>query len=126
MTSETSHKILLVEDDSSIASLLNEYLVGEGFEVILGIDGEQGLELAISEKPDLILLDVMMPKKDGLTMLKELRETEEGKTVPVIMLTNQNSIEEINKALVNGVHDYFVKADWDTKSLLSSIHQHLA
>lgn len=119
------HKILIVEDDPSISGLLSEYLVGEGFNVIVAQDGDKGLGMAISDKPDLILLDIMMPKKDGLSMLKELRTTEEGKTVPVIMLTNEKSIEEINQALESGVHDYFIKADWDVKTLLASIRKQL-
>lgn len=119
------YKILVVEDDLSISGLLSEYLTDEGFNVIVAQDGDQGLEMAISEKPDLILLDIMMPKKDGLTVLKELRSTEEGKTVPVIMLTNEKSIEEVNQALKSGVHDYFIKADWDVKTLLASIRRQL-
>lgn len=119
------YKILVVEDDLSISGLLSEYLTDEGFNVIVAQDGDQGLEMAISEKPDLILLDIMMPKKDGLTVLKELRSTEEGKTVPVIMLTNEKSIEEVNQALESGVHDYFIKADWDVKTLLASIRRQL-
>lgn len=119
------YKILVVEDDLSISGLLSEYLTDEGFNVIVAQDGDQGLEMAISEKPDLILLDIMMPKKDGLTVLKELRVTEEGKTVPVIMLTNEKSIEEVNQALESGVHDYFIKADWDVKTLLASIRRQL-
>lgn len=119
------YKILLVEDDSSISGLLREYLVGEGFNVIVARDGDQGLEMAVSEKPDVILLDIMMPKKDGLAVLKELRATEEGKAMPVIMLTNEKSIEDVNQALESGVHDYFIKADWDVKTLLASIRRHL-
>lgn len=119
------YKILIVEDDPSISGLLSEYLMDEGFNVTVAQDGDQGFEMAISEKPDIILLDIMMPKKDGLTVLKELRATEEGKSIPVIMLTNQKSIEEINQALESGVHDYFIKADWDVKTLLASIRKQL-
>jgi DNA-binding response OmpR family regulator len=120
------YKLLIVEDDPSISSLLGEYLADEGFNVVVAHDGEQGLEMAASERPHLILLDVMMPKKDGLTVLKELRMTKTGKDIPVIMLTNQQSIEEVNQALASGVHDYFIKANWDTQALLKSIYKHLS
>lgn len=120
------YKILIVEDDPSISSLLGEYLTDEGFNVVVAHDGEEGLEMAATERPDIVLLDVMMPKKDGLTVLKELRTTATGKNVPVIMLTNQQSIEEVNQALESGVHDYFIKANWDTQALLKSIRKHLS
>lgn len=123
--SKKVYKILITEDDTSISSVLGEHLVNEGFDIVIAANGEQGLEMVRSQKPDLIVLDVKMPKMDGLTMLKKLRSTEIGKTLPVIMLTNQKDVEEINEALKYGVHDYFIKADWDMKALLESIRKNL-
>jgi len=81
-------KILFVEDEPNLQKAIGEVLKQEGFEILAALDGEQGLNLAKKEKPDLILLDLILPKKDGFEVLKELKESEEMKDIPVIVLTN--------------------------------------
>lgn len=81
-------KILVVEDTLSLLKIYKKTLEMGGFGVYAAKDGEQGLKLALSEHPDLILLDVIMPKMDGLTVMKALREDDWGKNVPIILLTN--------------------------------------
>ena len=83
-----SKKILIIEDDSSLRNVLQDKIKHEGFSVFTANDGQEGLETAIKEKPDCILLDVIMPKMSGIQMLKKLREHAWGKTVPVLLLSN--------------------------------------
>lgn len=116
-----SYKILVVEDETAISEVLSERLKNEGFSVVVAADGEQGLAMVKTEKPDVILLDILMPKKGGLSMLQELRETEEGKNIPVMMLTNLSDTEDVNKALENGAFAYMVKSDWKIAEVVASI-----
>lgn len=116
-----SYKILVVEDEEAISDVLSERLKNEGFAVVVASDGEQGLAMAESEKPDLILLDILMPKKGGLSMLQELRASEYGKNIPVMMLTNLSDTEDVNKALEAGAFGYMVKADWKIAEVVASI-----
>ena len=81
-------KILVIEDTLSFLNLYKEKLQLEGFEGYTATDGEEGLSLALEVRPELILLDVMMPKMDGITLMKKLRQSAWGKTVPIIILTN--------------------------------------
>lgn len=125
MEENKRHKILIVEDEGPISEVLSERLTNEGFDVIVENDGNKGLATAVEQKPDLILLDILMPNKGGLSMLKELRATEEGKHIPVMMLTNLSDTEDLNKALELGAFDYMVKADWDIASVVLSIRNKL-
>lgn len=113
--------ILIVEDDTSLLEILFKELNREGFEVLTARDGEEGLRIAIEERPDLILLDILMPKKDGLTMLRELREDAWGKGAAVILLSNLDSSESITGALHKGALDYIVKSRFDTSALIKKI-----
>jgi DNA-binding response OmpR family regulator len=95
MTSTYKGTLAVIDDDESVARGLSLNLEAEGFKVITAVDGEAGLALIKAEKPDLIILDVMMPKKDGLQVCKELRE--EGNSTPVILLTARSA--EVDKVL---------------------------
>lgn len=86
--------LLIIEDEIIAVKIMVEKLVSEGFDVIEAYDGLQGLKMAESEHPDLILLDLLMPNMDGMTMLKELRKDDWGKKVPVVILTNLSSSDE--------------------------------
>jgi len=99
--------ILLCEDDANLASVIMEYLRADGFEIDHAANGEEGLEYLLSKSYDLCLLDVMMPKKDGITMLKELRES--GKTLPVIIVSERGEKEDILLGYHTGCDDYVVK-----------------
>lgn len=122
---EEQKKILIVEDAVPLARALREALEGVGFIVAVAGDGEHGLELARSEKPNLILLDILLPKKDGLWLLKELRTTDEGKKIPVMMLTNLSDTKNVNTALQYGAYDYMVKSDWKINDIVESIQKKL-
>jgi len=103
--------ILVVEDEPPMQLVLRDILTVEGYTVLEAKNGIEGLELALSAHPDLILLDILMPKMDGLEMLKKLREDEWGKKAPVIVLTNLSDNEDVAKAVEEDVFEYFVKTD---------------
>lgn len=121
-----SKKILIIEDDLSLATALRAGLEEEGFSVLESHDGEEGLALAEKNIPDLILCDISMPKMDGLTMLSKLRQTDWGKDLSVIMLTNFSDEEKISLALKHSVFRYLVKSDWDLAQIIEEIKKELA
>ncbi len=118
-------KILVVEDEKILSDILRDSLENAGFTVIVASDGQEGLAMALDQKPDFILLDILMPKKDGLSMLQDLRATEQGRTVPVMMLTNLSDIEDVNQALATGAYAYIIKSDWDMADVVVSIQKKL-
>ena len=96
-------------------------LMLEGFIVLEAENGEEGLDVALRDHPDLILLDIIMPKMDGLTMLKKLREDVRGKNTKVILLTNLSDNEKVSEALLQGSYDYLVKSDWKIGDVVAKI-----
>ena len=101
-------KILLIDDEKALLNLLRENLQAEGYEVITASDGEEGLKKAQNEKPDLVICDVIMPKKDGFEVLKVLRQNTKFQ-VPFIMLTVVNDFEKIKKAYYEEADFYVTK-----------------
>lgn len=116
-------KILIIEDDAVLQKVLTEYLTGEGFEISSALDGEIGLQMVKMSKPDLVLLDIIMPKKDGYQVLKEMKEDPNVKSVPVILLTNLDSISDVEKALELGATTYLVKADYKLEEIGEKIKE---
>lgn len=106
---------------------LADNLAHEGFEIIKAGDGEKGFTTALREHPDLILLDILMPVMDGLTMLKKLRQNDWGEHVPVIILTNLNSPTTISKAVesMDGFEEYLVKSDWKVEDVVTRVREKL-
>ena len=100
------NSILIIEDDKSVQQLIRMYLVNDGFEVIFSIDGEDGLNKALTENPDLILLDLNLPKIDGIEVCKKIRESSD---IPIIMVTAR--IDELERldGLEKGADDYITK-----------------
>lgn len=122
---ENKKTILIVEDDIPMLEALNDKFTKEGFDILEAKNGIEGLNMSFDKHPDLILLDIIMPKMDGMTMLKKLRENEWGKAVPVILLTNLSSSEKATEAMVKGVYDYLVKADWTLEEVVDKVKEHL-
>lgn len=128
---EANKKILIIEeieDDASLRAVIHDKLSREGFGVIEAKDGEEGLALALSEKPDLILLDIVMPKMDGVTMLKKLREANEwGKNIPVILLTNLSADNEKMNQMITDYEPayYLVKSNWSLHDLIEKIKERI-
>ena len=114
-------KILIIEDDLVLQKTLAEYLVSENFDVAKASDGESGLAMSLSEKPDLILLDIILPKKDGHEVLKAIKENEKTKHVPVVLLTNLDGISDVEKALALGATTYLVKADYKLEEVTEKV-----
>jgi two-component system response regulator MprA len=102
-----NNKILLVEDEPQIASFISRGLQREGYTVATAIDGETGLEKAFAELPDLIILDVMLPGIDGLTVCRQIRDAE--LQTPVLMLTAKDAVPDRVAGLEAGADDYLVK-----------------
>ncbi|PKL72755.1 response regulator [Candidatus Kuenenbacteria bacterium HGW-Kuenenbacteria-1] len=122
----TKKRILIVEDEIALLSILHKKLESEEFTVFDAKNGEQGFEIALQEKPDLILLDIVMPVMDGITMLKKLRtESEWGKNAKVIMLTNLSDSEKVAEAMLFGFHSYLVKSDWKINDVVQKVKEKL-
>lgn len=103
--------ILVIDDDAVASRPLIISLNVEGYKVIQGFKGQEGIDLALKEHPDLIVLDYRMPDMDGVKVLERLRQDEWGKTVPVIFATNAYEVDVINAVMALGVRDYILKTD---------------
>jgi DNA-binding response OmpR family regulator len=103
-------KILLIEDDSFLLGMYANKFELEGFQVILAEDGEKAVRTALKELPDIILLDIILPKLDGLEVLKQLKSEASTAKIPVILLTNLSRRDEIERGLKMGAEDYLIKA----------------
>jgi two-component system, OmpR family, alkaline phosphatase synthesis response regulator PhoP len=114
-------KIMVVEDEEILLTALSEELKQEGFEVVKAKDGMEGVEKAGSEKPDLILMDLVMPRLDGIGALKQLKASESTKEIPVVILTNLSDYDKISEALSLGAMDYLVKANYRLEELIQKI-----
>ncbi len=114
-------KILFIEDESALQKTFGEFLNQEGYEVISALDGEMGLELAQTKEPDLILLDLVLPKINGFDVLKKIKEDPEIKDIPVIVLTNLEGIGDVEKAIELGAKTYLVKAQHGPEEVLEKI-----
>lgn len=118
-------KILLVEDDDSLASVYQTRLQAEGFEVRRVSNGEEALAAAIEHHPDLVLLDIMMPKVSGFDVLDILRNTPETARLKVIMLTALGQESDLERAQALGVDDYLVKSQVVISDVIERIRKHL-
>jgi DNA-binding response OmpR family regulator len=114
-------KILIIEDEKSLSQALFDKLERDGFIVIRACNGKIGLEMALEEKPDLILLDIVMPVMDGLTMLQELKKDDWGNKAKVIVLTNLYDSEKVIDCVEQGVTDYLIKTDWKLVDIIEKI-----
>ena len=117
--------ILFIEDEPILQKLIGRFLEKEDFQVISALNGEVGLKLTKKMKPDLILLDLILPRKDGFEILKELKENDETKEIPVIILTNLEGSGDVEKALSLGATTYLVKANYELKEVVEKIKETL-
>ncbi len=118
-------KILVIEDEVALAMVLNDKLMHEGYAVIKTPDGQKGLAMAISEHPDLIMLDVSLPAMNGIEILKELRKNDVTKGIEVVLLTNSSDSTLLADALSLGAHDYLVKSDWQLEEVVKLVRTKL-
>lgn len=119
---EPLKSILLVDDDLTLREMYAERLKAEGFSVEMAKDGEEALRKATELKPNLILLDVMMPKINGLDVLKRLREQEDTSQIPVIVLTALIQDREKMESITRGADDYIVKSETMPGDVIMKIH----
>ena len=115
--------ILLIEDESALQKTIGDALSQEGFAVLSALDGEVGLRLAKEKRPNVILLDLILPKANGFDVLKFLREQEETKDIPVVVLTNLESMEDIQKTLDLGAKSYLVKSNYTLEEVVEKVKQ---
>ncbi len=115
--------ILLVDDDKLMIKMYQGKFEDDGYKVEVAINGEEGLAKTLELKPDLILLDIMMPKINGLDMLKKLKEKDETKKIPVILLTNVGGEADAKYGLSLGAVAYLVKAHYDAKDVVKKVKE---
>jgi DNA-binding response OmpR family regulator len=113
--------ILVVEDDENMIEALVDKFTAAGFVMLSAKNGEEGLLLALEKHPDLILLDIIMPKVDGLTMLRKLRENRWGMHAPVVILTNLSDNAKLAEALEIGVVEYIIKAEVKLSEIVNRV-----
>ena len=118
-------KILIVEDEKTLRNAIKIKLDKIGYKVLEAKNGREGLEIALKEKPDLILLDIVMPIMDGMKMLKRLRKNKGSEHILVIVLTNISDAEKIEESLGSGVCDYLIKYDWKLDELVQKIKERI-
>lgn len=114
-------KILIIEDEEILLNLLQKKLTREGYEVSTAKDGDIGITKIRETKPDLILLDVMMPKMNGFEVMEELVKDKELKDIPVIIISNSGQPVEIERAKELGVRDWLIKTQFDPKEVIDKV-----
>lgn len=116
-------KIVFVEDETTLQKMLAVALREAGYSVTSASDGETGLAAVRSEKPDLVLLDLILPKMDGFTVLSEIKKDETTARIPVIVLTNLESAEDVGKVVALGATTYLVKANYDLPDIVAKVKE---
>ncbi len=114
-------KVLLVEDDKMIIDMYTLKFTQEGYDVVQAENGKDGLELAKKERPDIILLDIILPQMDGFTVLKELKADANVKDIPVVLLTNLGQDGDVKKGLELGANDYLIKANYTPSQVVDKV-----
>jgi CheY-like chemotaxis protein len=114
-------KILIVEDEEIIISLLQKKLIKEGYEILIARNGEAGLKVTREKKPDLVLLDIIMPKMGGLEVMEEMAKDSRIKNIPVIVISNSGQPVEIDRAQKLGAKDWLIKTEFDPQEVIDKV-----
>jgi DNA-binding response OmpR family regulator len=122
---EGKHKIVIIEDEQMLAEMYATKLGMENFQVLKAFDGKQGLELVKKEKPDIVLLDIILPKLDGFLVLKEIKKDPSLKSIPVLLLTNLGQESDVKKGNQLGANGYFVKANHSPAEIVNKVKEFL-
>ncbi|HNW96254.1 MAG TPA: response regulator [Candidatus Paceibacterota bacterium] len=128
MENTKKHTVLVVEDEPAMSQAIKDNLISEGFDVLQAKDGAEGLAAASASRPDIILLDILMPIMDGLTMMQKLRALNSwGKKVPIILLTNLSPDEDriVRRITEDEPAYYLVKTDWKLSDVVEKIRERL-
>ncbi len=114
-------KILIAEDEEIMLNLLQKKLAQEGYEILIAKDGQEGLRLMREVKPDLVLLDIIMPKLGGFEVMEEMQKDSELKDIPIIVVSNSGQPVEIDKAQSLGAKDWLIKTEFDPKEVIEKV-----
>lgn len=118
-------KIALIEDDRVLSDAVYTGLTDAGFLVERAFDGESGLAMILSKKPSLVLLNILMPKMDGLAVAEQLKNNPETKNIPIIILTVLEGTKPVARALELGVHEYFIKSNLKVDDIVKRVKENL-
>jgi len=119
-------KILIIEDDEFVRKLYREQLVRQGYDFVEAVDGVEGIEKVRSEHPDFILLDLMLPKKNGFEVLADIKQDPAVASIPIFVLSNLGQQSDVQAALSMGVDDYIVKSDFRLSDVVEKISKRLS
>jgi len=115
--------ILIVEDDKFLRELIAQKLAKEGYNTLTAIDGEEGIKKIKEEKPDLVLLDLILPGIDGFEVLSRMKDDEDLAKIPVIILSNLGQREEVERGLKLGAVDYMIKAHFTPREIIDKVKE---
>jgi len=118
-------KILIVEDEKMLAEMYHDRFVQAGFEAILAYSAEEGIEAALKEKPDLILLDILLPRENGIGFLGKLRKNPEIASIKVVAFSNYDDPDTKKEALKFGVKEYLIKTDYTPQEITEKVKSYL-
>jgi len=124
MTDKKPTKILVAEDDKFLSKIYSEKLKELGYQVFIAMDGDEAIAIIKRDKPNLVLLDLIMPKKNGFEVLEEINKTAALKKIPVIVASNLGQESDIEKAKNLGAVDYLIKADTSFDDILKKIEKY--
>ena len=116
-----SKKILIIEDEDIVIDLLQKKLTNEGYKVDVARDGEEGLEKMRANKPDIVLTDIVMPKKGGFEVLEEMSQDPDLKKIPIIVISNSGQPVELDRAQKLGAKDWLVKTEFDPQEVIDKV-----
>ena len=114
-------KILLIEDEEIMLNILQRKLTQENYEVLIARDGQEGLEVMEKELPDLVLLDIIMPKKGGFEVMEEMGKIPKLKNIPVIIVSNSGQPVELDRARKLGAKDWLIKTEFDPQEVIDKV-----
>ena len=118
-------KILLVEDEEIMIDLLQRKLTQEGYEISVARNGEEGLKIMKKIKPDLVLLDIIMPKMGGFEVMEEMAKDKELKKIPVIVISNSGQPVELDRAQKLGAKDWLIKTEFDPQEVVNKVKKQI-
>ncbi|OHA79304.1 MAG: hypothetical protein A2747_02575 [Candidatus Yonathbacteria bacterium RIFCSPHIGHO2_01_FULL_44_41] len=123
---ERRKKILVVEDDEHISKVYHVKLSKEGYDTVFAVNGEEGIEKITIEKPDLIILDLMVPKKDGFAVLEEIKKNPDLAKIPVLVLSNLGQQSDKDRAIALGANEYMVKVNYSMQEVVDRARSYLS
>jgi len=123
---EAGKKILIVEDEKLLSELYRDSFEHEGFKVVVATTGQEAVNVAKAEKPDFILLDILLPSENGLYFLRQKKEIPEISSIPVLIFSAYDHAETKKEALLLGVRDYFIKTDYTPQEIVKKAKEYLA